>query len=212
MTKPTYFKPYQKASSDLEYNRLFCEDRSLYRLQPGEFEGEHWQRLMTPRPAASLVHELAGQDDLPARLRILAFNYLLKKGQKPTRQELLGFILEAGEEDGLETLAAYTDYSVVYINSQGETKQWQADQPAIRRQLIDCFTRAAALAERLRPTDLPRFIPPFKGLARITLLLSDGRYFGQGPGHDLGKDPLSGPLIRQANNLLANLVAGDHSQ
>jgi hypothetical protein len=207
MSKPIFFKPYQKEALDLEYNRLFGDDLKLYRQSPEEFAGEAWQSLLTPRPKLEAIRRLAEQEDLPARLRILAFGYLLKKGQPAARQELLGFILEAGVDDGLDSLALYTDYSLVYISSQGVLQRWTNSLPANNPAMVKCFSAAAALAERLKPTDQPRFAPPFAGMARITLLLSDGRYFGQGPSNNLSKDNLSGPVIKQANQILARRLA-----
>jgi len=206
MTKPTFFKPYPTLSDNQAYNRLFCDDLSLYRASPEEYGGEDWKQLLGPRPGLEQLQRLAEQEDLPARLRILAFNSLLKKGSQPARRELLGFILEGGVDDGLETLAAYTDYSLIFIEPGGRQHLWDVSQPPRRDRLIKCFSSATALAAQLKPTDQPRFSPPFSGMARVTLLLSDGRYFGQGPGHHLTKDPLSGPLIKQANSLLTELL------
>ncbi len=207
MTKPVYFKPYQKEDIDLAYNRLFCDDLNLYQSQPEAFPGDNWKSMLSSRPKLKSVRMTAQQPELPARLRILAFNYLLKKGELPVKKELLGVILEAGVDDGLETLAAYTDYSVAYIDSRGGIKTWATLETGIRERLVNYFASAATLAEQLRPSDKPRFPPPFAGMARITLLLSDGRYFGQGPGNNLTRDVISGPLIRQADHWLANLLA-----
>jgi hypothetical protein len=207
MTKPGYFKPYQKEDIDLEYNSLFCDNVSLYRGRSAEFTGEGWHSVLTLRPEIEAVRGAAQQKNLPARLRILAYNYLAQKGETAPGKELLGVILEGGVDDGLETLAIYTDYQVIYIDSHGVKKQWDAAKLGFQRKLVDYFVSSAALAEQLLPSDKPRFPPTFAGMARITLLLSDGRYFGQGPGNNLSKDEMSGPIIRQANNLLANLIA-----
>lgn len=209
MTKQVYFKPYRKETIDLEYNRLFCDDPALYRHEPGMFTEEIWKTVLSLRPKLEAVRLAAQQNDLPARLRILAFNYLAKKGEAPQAKELLGVILEAGVDDGLETLAAYTDYQVDYIDSHGDIRHWDAAKMGLRQRLVNYFISAATLVEQLRPSDKPRFPPTFAGMARITLLVSDGRYFGQGPSNNLTKDELSGPIIRQANNLLANLIAKD---
>jgi hypothetical protein len=209
MTKQVYFKPYRKDKIDLEYNRFFCDDRALYRNEPEKFAGDLWKTVLSPRPKLETIQRTAQQNDLPARLRILAFNYLAKKGEVPQAKELLGVILEAGVDDGLETLAAYTDYQVDYIDSHSNMRHWDATKLDLRRRLVNYFVSAASLVEQLRPSDKPRFPPTFAGMARITLLVSDGLYFGQGPVNNLTKDELSGPIIRQANNLLANLIAGD---
>jgi hypothetical protein len=209
MTKQVYFKPYRKEAIDLEYNRLFCDDPALYRNETERFAGDNWKIVLSLRPKPEAVGLIAQQNDLPARLRILAFNYLAKKGKAPQSKELLGVILEAGVDDGLETLAAYTDYQVDYIDSHGDMRHWETAEMGLRQRMVSYFISAAALVEQLRPSDKPRFPPTFAGMARITLLVSDGRYFGQGPSNNLTKDELSGPIIRQANNLLANLMAKD---
>jgi hypothetical protein len=211
MTRSSLYTPYRIADLDLEYNRLFCDNIKLFRQSRAQYTTPEWQSLFAQRPNLETILEISSNSDLPAQLRILAFNYLLAKNCSPHQKELLGCIIEAGEKDGLDTLAAYTDYHMVYIDSTGHKKEWSNLKSPKREALISLFRSCADLAAHLKPTDQPRFVPPFAGMVRITLLLSDGRYFGQGPANHLSKDELSGPLIRKAKRLLAELLAQEES-
>jgi len=211
MTRSSIYTPYHNAELDLEYNRLFCDNIKLFHQSRAQYTTPEWQSLLAPRPNLETILEISSNSDLPAQLRILAFNYLLAKNCSLRKKELLGCIIEAGEKDGLDTLAAYTDYHIVYIGTSGHKKAWSNLNLPIREGLIGLFRSCVDLAAHLKPTDQPRFVPPFAGMVRITLLLSDGRYFGQGPANFLSKDELSGPLIRQAKRLLAELLSQEES-
>jgi hypothetical protein len=206
LLKKVFFKPYNTDSSNLAYNRLFCDDIKLYKDTEHDFPGDAWQRLLQKRLTQKSASQLASEQNLPARLRILAFNYLLAKGSLPSKKELLGVIVEAGIETGLETLAVYTDKSLVYINEEGTGRELQAGERELPERFLRFFAASAALGEQLQPSPLTRFPAVFPGMARITLLISDGRYFGQGPSNVLSKDKMSGPIIRQAADLLTELI------
>ena len=205
MIKKVFFKPYAQDFSNLAYNRLFCDDLNLYKTATEEFPGDAWRRFITKRLTSKAALEFALDQTLPARLRILAFNYLINKGHTAAKKELLGVVLEAGVDRGLETLAIYTDKSLSYINEEDTIINLAAAEGELQERFLRFFAASAALGEQLKPSDLPRFPATFPGMARITLLISDGRYFGQGPANVLSKDKMSGPIIRQATDLLANL-------
>ena len=207
MTRSSVYTPYHDTDMDLEYNRLFCDDIKLFRLSAAQFTSAEWSSLLATRPRLEKVSAISQDTNLPAQLRTLAFNYLVSKNHAPLKKELLGCIVEVGEEDGLEVMAAYTDYHLVYINNAGRKKEWDQLKPPVRESLVRLFGLAVNLAAHLQPTDQPRFVPPIPGMVRITLLLSDGRYFGQGPVNHLTKDELGGPLIRQSKRLLSELLA-----
>jgi hypothetical protein len=205
MIKKVFFKPYSLDSANLAYNQLFCDDLNLYKAEFEKLPGSGWQRFLAKRLTQKSALEFASDQTLPARLRMLAFNYLLSKGSVPAKKELLGVVLEAGIDTGLEILAIFTDRTLLYIDETGTIKNFSAGESRLQDKFLRFFAVSAALGEQLKPSDLPRFPATFPGMARITLLISDGRYFGQGPSNVLSKDKMSGPIIRQANDLLANM-------
>ena len=62
------------------------------------------------------------------------------------------------------------------------------------------------VVEKIGPWDQARMPPPSEGLMRMTFLVSDGLYFGQGPMEPLQKDPLAAPVIATATELLLELT------
>jgi hypothetical protein len=56
------------------------------------------------------------------------------------------------------------------------------------------------------PWDKERLPPPEEGNIRMTFLVSDGLYFGEGPMGAMQQEPLASPLVSAATNLLLRLV------
>jgi hypothetical protein len=63
-----------------------------------------------------------------------------------------------------------------------------------------------AVVDRIGPWDKPRLPAPKAGNVRLTFLVSDGLYFGEGKFEDLSRDSLGGPVINAAGQLLAQTV------
>jgi hypothetical protein len=67
--------------------------------------------------------------------------------------------------------------------------------------------RAAAEAvAKIGPWDQPRRPPPVEGNVRLTFLVSDGLYFGEGPFSVIQEDPIGGPVLAAASELLTEIV------
>ena len=62
------------------------------------------------------------------------------------------------------------------------------------------------MVQQIGPWDQPRLAPPTAGNARLTFLVSDGLYFGQGPMNVLQADAKGGPVLREAGALLTAVV------
>ena len=74
---------------------------------------------------------------------------------------------------------------------------------ALARQWIEL---ARPLVARVGPWGKARLPPPVKPNFRITFVVSDGPYFGQGLFEAMERDALAGPLIRHAGRLLKLVV------
>jgi hypothetical protein len=62
------------------------------------------------------------------------------------------------------------------------------------------------LVAAIGPWDKDRLPAPRLGHARLSFLVSDGLYFGEGPMDALQKDRLAAPLLSAATTLLVKLV------
>jgi hypothetical protein len=70
----------------------------------------------------------------------------------------------------------------------------------------DLFSAAYTLVEQIGPWEGERRPPPTAGNARLTFLVSDGLYFGEGPFDVLARDPMGGPVIDRAAKLMTFLI------
>ncbi|MBI1423282.1 MAG: hypothetical protein GC149_07440 [Gammaproteobacteria bacterium] len=200
------YTPYKDTATDTIYNLLFCDDLDLYRNNhKGPIEGT-WQVLFSNPPEIKQLQALADDKSAESRLRILAFNRLIQQHVSIKQKELLGVIVEVGLDQGLDTLAAYKDMRVRYINRTGKLRVWEKHDPSIDAKIKKLFQEVQPIIEKIGPWDKARLPPPPAGQMRLTFLVSDGLYFGEGTMRSLGRSPLAGPVVTAATELLFELT------
>jgi hypothetical protein len=199
------FAPYESAAANYIYNLIFCDRRESFRSRDGKPVG--WQVvLFTEPPDVPALTKLAGDSSEEGRIRYLAFARLRAAGAPVTPKILLGVIVEVARRDGLDTLAAYSDGGVRYINRTGKMVVVEGVddfRPPVRR----LFEAAGPVVDQIGPWDKPRRPPPAADHMRLTFLVSDGLYFGEGRVALLERDALAGPVFREAAQLLTKVVA-----
>ena len=197
--------PYASEATNTIYNLLFCDDLELYRAKfESEPEGP-WKVLFAQPPNTDALRALAKTSSEESRVRLLAFNALDRKAAATHPKELLGVVIEVGLDDGLDTLAAYRDLTARYINHSGKMVIWETTEPAVDEKIRNLLVAAENVVEKIGPWDKAR-LPPPEGLMRMTFLVSDGLYFGQGPMEALQSDPLAAPVVATATELLLELT------
>lgn len=65
---------------------------------------------------------------------------------------------------------------------------------------------AQNLVNQIGPWEEKRLAPPRPGHVRMTFLVSDGLYFGEGPFEALQQDKLGAPILAKASQLLLLVV------
>jgi len=115
-------------------------------------------------------------------------------------------IVEVPLASGLDTLAAFSEGGVRYVNQSGKLLviEGVADVLPLVKRLI---AASEPVVSRIGPWDKPRLAPPKLGNVRLTFLVSDGLYFGEGPMSVMQGDAMAGPIIGQATQLLQAVVA-----
>ena len=200
------YTPYNDPATDTIYNLLFCDDLALYKAtHKGPIAGP-WRVLFATPPDVKGLQALADSPTQESRLRILAFNQLKQHKQAPRKKVLLGVIVEVGLEHGLDTLAAYQDLRARYINQSGKMIIWESHAPQVDAKIRKLFQEAQPVIEKIGPWGKPRLSPPPAGMMRVTFLVSDGLYFGEGTMRELGRSPLAGPVVTAATELLFELT------
>jgi hypothetical protein len=200
------YAPYPNSATNEIYNLLFCDEPTAFKPGPGASPAA-WQNVVFGEPPdrASLL-ALAGDAAQEGRVRYLAYARLRQIGQSVPTRVLLGVIVEVPLAGGLDVLAVFSEGGVRYLNQSGKLAVLdgvESLQPLVRR----LFTVSEAVVARVGPWDKPRRPPPAAGSIRLSLLVTDGLYFGEGPMSAMERDPMAGPVIKRATELLQAVAA-----
>ncbi len=205
--KPTTSSAYKASSINEIYNLLFCDSVAAYREQfTGDLHSYPWSVLFDDRGSDSDLQKVLDDESLETRYRLLAAYLLRQHGQNSPRKQLLGIVIEVDMGDGLDTLAVYQDGSARYINYSEKMIVWDAETERSRQLSSNLFQAAQLVVDRIGPWDGERLPPPKNGNARMTFLVTDGLYFGEGPQDALAKDGLAGPIMQDAALLMNYLI------
>jgi hypothetical protein len=194
--------PYKQPEINFIYNLLFCDDLSLFELKNGE-PPTYWHlALFSQPPDVEAIRNIAENQDEESRIRALAYNWLREHGHSVPSRQLLGVIVEVPVAGGLDTLAAYPDGRVRYINHTGKLAVFEGGVELLDAKAKSLVASAIPAVNTMGPWEEKRLPPPTKGNVRMTFLVSDGLYLGQGPFALMEKEPLAAPVIQNAGGLL----------
>jgi hypothetical protein len=197
--------PYREAAANDVYNLLFCDEPRMF--APHDGKGGDWQRtLFGGSPSSEDVRKLADDASLDARVRMLACNWLREHSQPLPPKELFGVVVEVPLDGGLDTLAAYLDGGVRYINQSGKMSIFEGPIAKLAPFVDKLFAASRAVVARIGPWDKARLPAPRRGHVRLSFLVSDGLYFGEGPMEVFSRDAMAGPVIQAASQLLQEVV------
>ena len=202
--RPPFYRPYKDRTADFLYNLLFCDNPDLFRNEKEDASAR--SIALSDTATREMLGTVAGNPANESRVRALAFNRLRAMHAPVPAKQLLGTIIEFPLENGLDTLAAFADGRVRYINQTG--------QPGIfERAPADVFAKANHLirvsqlaVDQHGPSDESRRPPPEGELLRLSFLVSDGLYFGEGSYEAFMDDPAGEPVLTAGGELLVQLV------
>jgi hypothetical protein len=200
------YSPYSNEAIDSIYNLLFCDDISSFK--PKTDKGlASWQAALFSEPAdiAALV-PLSADSSQEGRVRYLAYWRLRGAGQTVPAKVLLGVIVEMPLSGGLDAIAAYSEGGVRYINQTGKLAVFEV-VPRMQPFVQNLMKVSQPIVDRIGPWEHSRLPPPKRGNVRLTFLVSDGLFFGEGPVAQMQGDPMAGQVIRKATELLQEVVA-----
>jgi len=202
----TPYSPYASEAANVIYNLLFCDDPTAFEAKPGEAP-THWQSVLFSVPAdVEALRTLASDPTQEGRIRFLAFSRLRKLGNTVQPKILLGVIAEVPLAGGLDALAAFSEGGVRYVNQSGKLVVIEG-VTSFLPMVKHLFSAAETVVARIGPWDKPRLAPPKQGNVRLTFLVSDGLYFGEGPMSVMQREAMAGPIIQHATGLLQAVVA-----
>jgi hypothetical protein len=203
---PSPAGPYKDTATNLIYHLLFCDNLNLYKANTKQPPVYPFDVLFAEKSTPAALLKIATSHDAVTRTRILAYNRLRSMGHKPDKKELLGVIVEVGLDEGLDVVASYQDGTARYINYTGKLVVWETTTEASAKLTKELFSQSELIVSKIGPWNEPRRPHPAKGNVRITFLVSDGLYFGEGPIDAMFKDQMAGPALSAAGGLMKFLT------
>ena len=200
------YSPYANDAINSIYNLFFCDDLAAFGPKDGA-DIQPWQATVFSDPvAAATLRNLAADSSQEGRIRFLAYARLRSIAEPVPCKELLGVIVEVPLSAGIDVLAVYSEGGVRYLNQTGKLAVFEG-VPSIQPLVQKLLRASQAIVERIGPWENPRLPPPKSGNIRLTFLVSDGLYFGEGPMKQMQRDPMAAQVIADATALLHAVVA-----
>ena len=118
--KATAYAPYASQAANDVHDLLFCDDEVAFAARPGQ-EAVPWQTTLAAKPPdIAALRALADEASQEGRVRYFAYRRLRGAQVSVQPKQLLAVIVEVALEGGLDTLAAYSEGGVRYINQTGK--------------------------------------------------------------------------------------------
>ncbi len=200
------YMPYAESHVNFLYNLLFCDDIALFRSNEAQKIDGLWSKLLAEQADTASLRKIAEDIDNEGRVRALAYNRLRASGEQVPKKELLGVIVEVPLQNGLDVLAAFSEGGVRYLNQSGKVAIFEGRGNPVEGLAKELLTASRPVVNAIGPWEKQRLPPPKAGSVRITFLVSDGLYFGEGPFGALQNDPMAGPVLARAAQLLQKAV------
>jgi hypothetical protein len=181
-------------------------------------DGEPWLSFISARnqldsgnqeSAKQTLRRILEMPDLESRHYLQAWHFLRELGESPTdgdAKRLHGVVVEVALDEGLDIVAAYADHTARYLNYSGAAIVWERPNESLDQAIDSLLAAGRMVAAQIGPWEGPRPAAPPKGQVRISMLVPSGLHFGQGPFDALSGDPLGGPVIAAAMQLMQSLI------
>jgi hypothetical protein len=200
-------EPYQDQAINRVYELLFCDSIPLYKNNHRGTVIYPWDILFAELINKKYLEQLLTARDVESRIQLLACHQLMHSGNKPDQQELLGVIVEVALDEGLDVLAAYLDGTARYINHTGRLLIWEAHNEQSMELTEQLFRESRKVIAQIGPWDQPRKPPPITGNVRLSFLVTDGLYFGEGPINVLFTDARAADTLAAATEFMKFLTS-----
>lgn len=198
--------PYKNEGVSQVYELLFCDDLDLYRGMNTAPDVYPWDVLFDKTDDNDKLREILHDPSLETRPKILAARALEENGVIEPVRRVMGVVVEAGLPEGLDVLAAYEDGSARYLNFSEKIIIWDTPTPESEALITALFDAGTAVVNSIGAWEHPRRPAPESGNIRLNFLVTDGLYFGEGPFGVLQADPMGGPVIAAAVQLMSYLI------
>jgi hypothetical protein len=128
------------------------------------------------------------------------------RGGADTAAGVRGVVVDVALDQGVDTVAGFADGTARYLNHSGAAVIWEAPDLDVAARVEVLLAAAAPILDLAGPIDGGSPTPPAAGYAQVAVLAGDAVHTGAGPFEALARDPLGGPVIRAAFELMTLLM------
>jgi hypothetical protein len=132
--------------------------------------------------------------------------FLPGRGGTGTATDVRGVVVDVALDQGVDTVAGFADGTARYLNHSGAAVIWEAPDRDVEARVEALLTAAAPILRAAAPIDGAVPAVPRSGHAQVAVLTTDAIHTGTGPFEGLARDPLGGPVIRAAFELMTLLM------
>jgi hypothetical protein len=160
--------------------------------------------------AIQILRGIVEMPNLEPRFYLHAWNALrgLNIAPPPEKaKELLGVVVEVGMPKGLDLLAAYPDHCARYYNFSNAAVIWERPNDVLNEAIDRVINVSLPVLRAIGPWKEARPPAPSSAEVRVNFLTPSGLHFGQGSLADLSRDPMAGPIIAAAFQLMQQMIA-----
>jgi len=160
--------------------------------------------------AVACWRQILQQPGIEPRHYLQAWHFLRQHGHQPPPEkakQILGLVVEVGMPDGLDVLAAYSDYSARYYNFSGAGVVWDHPDSSLDCAIEQLLEASSQVVVQIGPWEQARPAAPPRDRARLSFLTPSGLHFGEGPITALARDPLGGRVLQLAAVLMSALAS-----
>ncbi len=200
------YNPYEQSYTNNLYNLLFCDDLDLFKNEDNTKNEGIWPSLLADHPDKTVLRKIAYEKANEGRVRALAYNRLRAAGEEVPPKKVFGVIVEVRLKQGLDVLASFAEGGVRYLNQSGKIVIFEGDGNPVEGLAKELVAVSHPVVNRIGPWEKQRLPPPKLGNVRMTFLVSDGLYFGEGTFEALQHDEMAGPVLAKATELLQRAV------
>jgi hypothetical protein len=180
--------------------------------------GEPWLSFISARDQLDTGNQESGKQtlrrilempDLESRHYLQAWHFLRELGESPAdgdAKRLYGVVVEVALDEGLDIVAAYADHTARYLNYSGAAIVWERPDESLDQAIDSLLAAGRMVVAQIGPWEGSRPAAPPTGQVRISMLVPSGLHFGQAPFDTLSGDPLGGPVIVAAMQLMQSLT------
>lgn len=216
---PTTRRQPSSESSPADFRDMLFGDTPLEQWG-AKTAGEPWSFFADAREAikkgnktgaVTALQKIISTPDLESRQYLVAWNALrqLGVGAPPDQaKRLLGIVIDMPiDESQFDVLACYEDNTARYLNHAGNIVIIDAPERSITTAIAGVMAASRPVVARIGPHDGPRPPAPGPQLVRLSFLTPSGLHFGQGGAQVFMRDPMAGPIIGAATQLLQAVIA-----